>query len=233
MSMGLRGFVSGTVGSMFVALIAIGCQGSDGNTGTTDDVETVRGALSASGTTTAAIQLQVSKNACAANVAQDYFKVTNATTAAVPLSQLTIKYWVNDTSAAAIAPAVWYGGCVTAANGTCLHQTTGVSATAVRFSPACGPDANHQANWEITISTTDATSLAPGQTWSGIQSAVNLANYANFKPGSATWYSGCASGQPFAADSHFAVYLNGDLVISQGAVPPSCRAPVPADGGGL
>ena len=151
MSMGLSGFMRGTAGSIIVALMALGCQGNDGNGGATEDVETVRGALSASGTTSAAVQLQVSKNPCATNVAQDYFKVTNATTAAIPLSQITIKYWINDTSTVAIAPAVWY--------------------------------------------------------------------------------SGCASGQPFAADAHFAVYVNGDLVTSQGAVPPTCRAPVPADGG--
>jgi hypothetical protein len=160
-------------------------------------------------------------------MAQNYFKVRNASTAAVPLSQISIKYWINDTSVANIVPAVWYGGCVTTANGTCVHQMTGVTATAVRFSPACGPDASHQANWEITISTTDTTALAPGQTWSGAQTAVNLANWASFTPGSATWFSGCASGQPFAADPSFAVYVNGDLVTSQGAQPPSCRAPAP------
>jgi hypothetical protein len=229
MSMGLGRFVFGSArGSILLASLALGCQGTDS---VGDDVTTVVGAISANGVTTANLQLQVAKNACASNVAQDYFKVTNATTASVPLSQISIKYWINDTSAASIVPAVWYGGCVTSANGTCVHPMTGVTATAVRFTPGCGPDANHQANWEVTISTTDTTALGPGQTWSGIQSAVNLATYASFKPGSSTWYSGCASGQPFASDTHFAVYLNGDLVTAQGAQPPSCRAPVPADGG--
>lgn len=230
MSMGPRSFIAGTVrGSIVVALLALGCQGAD----STGDVEMVRGAISASGTTSTNLQLLVSKNACGTNVAQDYFKVTNATTAAVPLSQIAIKYWINDTTTPAtnITPQVWYGGCVTSANGTCVHQMTGVTASAVRFSPACGPDASHQANWEITISTTDPTALGPGQTWSGAQTAATLANWASFSPGSATWYSGCASGQPYAADPHFAVYLNGDLVTSQGAQPPSCRAPVPTDGG--
>jgi len=177
--------------------------------------------------TAANLQLQVSKNACAGNMAQDYFKVTNATTAPVTLSQLSIKYWINDTNAASIVPAVWYGGCVTSASGSCVHPVTGVTATAVRFAPACGPDASHQANWEITISTTDAFALAAGQIWSGVQSAVNLSTYGNFKPGTGTWYSGCAAGQPFASDPRFAVYLSGDLVTAQGAQPPSCRAPVP------
>ena len=215
---GHRSFISGTAGSIVVALIAFGCQGPDGDSGAAGE-ETVRGALSASGVTTTNLQLLVSKNACAANVAQ---------TAAVPLSQIAIKYWINDTTTPStnITPAVWYGGCVTSANGTCVHQMTGVTATAVRFAPACGPDASHQANWEITISTTDPTSLAPGQTWNGAQTAATLANWASFNPGSATWYSGCASGQPYASDTHFAAYLNGDLVTAQGAQPPSCRAPV-------
>jgi len=232
MSMGLRSFVSGTFGTIVMALVASGCQGTDGDSVSAGD-ETVRGALSASGVTSTNLQLLVSKNACAGNVAQDYFKVTNASTAAVPLSQIAIKYWINDTTTPAtnITPQVWYGGCVTQPNGTCVHQMTGVTASAVRFSPACGPDANHQANWEITVSTTDPTSLGVGQTWSGAQTAATLANWGPFSPGSATWYSGCASGQPFAADTHFAVYLNGDLVTSQGAQPPSCRAPVASDGG--
>jgi hypothetical protein len=229
MSNGLRSFISGTArGSIFVTLIALGCQGA-ADPAAGSDVETVRGALN--GVTSTNLQLLVSKNACAGNVAQDYFKVTNASTAAVPLSQITIKYWINDTSVPSITPQVWYGGCVTAPNGTCLHQVTGASGAAVRFSPACGPDANHQANWEITISTTDTTALAPGQTWSGVQTAATLSNWASFSPGSGTWYSGCASGRPYAADPHFAVYLNGDLVTSQGAQPPSCRAPAaPGDG---
>jgi hypothetical protein len=215
--------------SIFVTLIALGCQGATGDPATGGDVETVRGALNS--VTSTNLQLLVSKNACGTNVAQNYFKVTNASAAAVPLSQITIKYWINDTSLAAITPQVWYGGCVTSANGTCLHQVTGASGAAVRFAPACGPDASHQANWEVTISTTDATALAPGQTWSGVQTAATLANWGSFNPGSGTWYSGCANGQPFAADPHFAVYLNGDLVTSQGAQPPSCRAPASPDGG--
>ena len=150
MSRGFRSFISGTArGSIVVAFIAIGCQGPDGDSAAAGDEVTVRGALSAGGVTSANLQLQVSKNACASNVAQNYFKVTNATTAAVPLSQIAIKYWINDTTTPStnITPAVWYGGCVTSANGTCVHQMTGVTATAVRFAPACGPDASHQANW--------------------------------------------------------------------------------------
>ncbi len=218
--MELRSFVKGSArGSVVLALLTVGCQGAD------EDLVSVQSELG--GTTTANLQLQVSKNACAGNMAQNYFKVTNATAASVPLSQISVKYWINDTNAASIVPAVWYGGCVVSPNGTCVRQVTGVSATAVRFAPACGPDASHQANWEITVSTTDTTALAAGQTWGGVQSAINLSNWGNFKPGNGTWFSGCGSGQTFASNPSFAVYLSGDLVTGQGATPPSCRAPVP------
>ena len=162
--MGLRSFISGISGTVrgsivVAALMSFGCQGADGDSAAADDIVTVQGALG--GVTSTNLQLQVSKNACAGNMAQNYFKVRNASTAAVPLSQISIKYWINDTSTPNIVPAVWYGGCVTTANGTCVHQMTGVTATAVRFSPACGPDASHQANWEITISTTDPDGARP------------------------------------------------------------------------
>ena len=215
-----------TLGAMALALFGLGCEGADG---VNEDFVAIQGALG--GVTAANLQLQVAKNACAGNMAQNYFKVTNATTGPVPLSQVSIKYWLNDTNAASIVPAVWYGGCVTSATGTCVHPVTGVTATAVRFAPACGPDASHQANWEITISTTDAFPLGAGQIWSNIQSAVNLSTYGNFKPGTATWYSGCAAGKPFANDPRSAVYVNGDLVTAQGAQVPSCRAPVIPDAG--
>ncbi len=181
------------------------------------------------GVTTVDLALQVSKNSCVANLAQDYFQVTNASGAPVPLSNLTIKYWVYDTTGTNVASEVWYGGCVTSVNGTCVHPVTGVTATATPFSPGCGPDVNHVANWEIAVSTTDPTILAAGQTWSNVQTAVNLSNYANFAPGSGTWFSGCKTGQPFANDPSFALYDQGNLVEPAsgpaGATVPLCRAP--------
>jgi hypothetical protein len=204
------------------ALLAVGCQPAPDRGPAESPSTVVSSALS--GLTSANLQLQVSKNACAANVAQDYFKVTNGTGAALPLSQIAIRYWVNDTSAANIVPAVFYGGCVTTPNGTCVHPVTGVTASATRFSPACGSDPNHQASWEVTVTTSDTTALAAGQTWGNIQTAVNLANHANFAPGTATWFSGCGVGKPYAADPSFAVYDNGDLVQTGVAVP-ICRAP--------
>lgn len=177
------------------------------------------------GVTSTNLQLQVSKNVCTSNLAQDYFKITNSSSAAVPLSRIVIKYWINDTSAGTMAPSVAYGGCVISSNGSCVHPVSGVTATATRFSPACGTDASHQASWEIAISTTDTTPLSPGQTWSNLQTAVNLATYANFVPGTATWFSSCGTGKPYVADPSFAVYDSGDLVSSQGVQVPLCRAP--------
>src|SRR5262249_60004717 len=97
-----------------------------------------------------------------------------------PAKNISIKIWVDDTSASNVVPQINTGGCLLNAAGSCVHQVTGVTATATKFSPACGPDANHQANWEITISTTDATALGAGLTWSNIQLAMHLANFANF-----------------------------------------------------
>jgi hypothetical protein len=173
------------------------------------------------------LQLQVSKNACTASLAQDYFEVTNDSGGPVTLSNITIKYWIYDTSGVTVAPSVPYGGCITQPNGTCVHAVSGVKATATHFSPACGPNANQQANWEITISTTDTTPLATGQTWSNLQTAVNLSNYANFVPGTGTWFSACGAKQPFAPTPNFALYNGGGLVFSsQGITAPSCRAPM-------
>ena len=82
--MGLRGFFGGVArGSMVVgALMLLGCQGADGDSAAAEDVVAVTAALSAGGVTTTNLQLQVSKNACAGNVAQNYFKVSNASAAA-------------------------------------------------------------------------------------------------------------------------------------------------------
>jgi Pro-kumamolisin, activation domain/Cellulose binding domain len=182
-------------------------------------------ALPSNGLTGSNLQLAVSKNSCSVNGAQDYFKVTNGTGAALTLSDLSIKYWINDTSGNNVAPQVWYGGCVTNSDGTCTHAVAGVTATATQFAPACGPNPSQQANWEITIKTTDHTPLAAGQSWSNLQTAVNLANYAPFTPGTNTWFSGCGNGGAFGSDAHFAVYLGTQLVDTSGITAPSCRSP--------
>src|SRR6185312_8593577 len=107
----------------------------------------------------------------------------------------------------------------------CFHQVSGVTASAASFGPACGSDPNHQANWEITISNADSTVLGPGVSWTNIQAALNLANFSNFSPGTATWFSPCLTGTNYAPDSHFAIYTQGNLVFSSGIPTPACRSP--------
>jgi hypothetical protein len=204
---------------------ALGCSSrSDGGSSDANVVASTAQALAGDTLSTAPLQLAVSKNSCYGNGAQDNFNVLNAGSSGAKLSDITIKYWVYDTSGSPVVPHVWYGGCVSSANGTCTHQVTGVSASVASF-PACGPDASHQANWEITVSTTDTASVPPGSSWGGVQTGINLGNFANFSPGSANWYSSCGTGQPYGADSHFAVYSQGNLVASSGISAPACRAP--------
>lgn len=199
--------------STILSLGAAGCMTETSETGEALGTE--------SGDLTPAITLSVSQNACASNVAQNYFQVTNNTDAPIALSDLVIKYWINDTSGKNVVPAVYYGGCVTTANGTCVHQVTGAAGSATSF-PACGPSATQQANWEISIASSDHGTIAPGSKWNGVQSAINLQNYGPFSPGSSTWYSGCASGKPYAPNVNFALYYQGTLISG---TPPSCRAP--------
>ena len=126
-----------------------------------------------------------------------------------------------------MAPQVNYAGCASGANGnpSCVDQVTGATATATSFTLVCGPDANHQANAEVTISTSDGATLPAGATWANIQTAVHLANYSNFNPGSTKWFSPCVSSTSYVSDPHFSVYYQGNLVFSNGIGGPDCRAP--------
>jgi hypothetical protein len=208
------------ISGVVFAVAAGGC----GSRPTTATLESRRAAVTAAGPP---LRLSVLTNSCGANQAQDFFQVTNTSGAPIALSDITIKYWVDDTSGQAVVPHVWTGGCVTGVNGnpSCVHQVTGVTPTATSFSPACGSDATHQANWEIAIANTDASTLPAGATWSNIQSALNLANYSNFTPGSADWFSPCLPGSSYVSDPHFAVYFQGNLVFSNAIDTPSCRSP--------
>jgi kumamolisin len=176
------------------------------------------------------LQLQVLTNSCGASQVQDFFNVVNTGTSAVKLSDISIKLWADDTSGQAVVPAVNTGGCVTGVNGnpSCSHNVVGVSAHATSFAPACGPSPTRQANWEITISTTDGTSLPPGASWSNVQAALHLANFTNFRPGTGSWFSPCLSGGAFTAATNFAVYFKGNLVFTNGINAPSCRGPAGA-----
>lgn len=210
--------------NVYVSVLLVSVLGCGEAASNRDTTVTRRALVTNGGLSGANLALQESGNSCWGSGAQDNFQVTNSDSTTFTLSDVTIKYWVNDTSAANVVPHVWYGGCITSSNGTCVHPVANVTATATRF-PACGPDPQHQADWEITISTTDTATLAPGATWSNIQSALNLDNFAPFTPGPDTWYSSCGTGQPFHADPHFAVYVRGALVTTNGIAAPSCRAP--------
>jgi alpha-tubulin suppressor-like RCC1 family protein len=163
-------------------------------------------------------------NTCGANQTQQFFRVRNNGSTSLKLSDVKLKFWVYDTSGKNVIPGVSYGGCLVNTSG-CFHQVSNVTAAASSFSPTCGPDTNHQANWEITISTRDTTLLAPGQTWDNLQSRLNLADYSNFNPGTSRWYSPCLVGTSYATDQHFAIYHKGNLVFSSGINAPDCRAP--------
>lgn len=159
---------------------------------------------------------------CANNQGQQFFQVVNNGTTAVNLSDLTIKFWVYDTTGQPVTGQVNFGG---------YHEpehvaVSGVTITTSSFSPACGPDGSHQANWEVTVSTTDSGTLAAGDTWGDIQTAVHLADWSLFSPGGSDWYSPCGLGNSttFVSDVHYALYYQGQLVTASGGVPPSCRA---------
>jgi Pro-kumamolisin, activation domain len=179
---------------------------------------------SAIGVSSADLELQELGNSCGSNQAQDFFQVKNNGTTSVTASDITIKMWVDDVSAASIVAAVYYGGCLTNSSG-CFHQVSGVSVSATKLATACGPAPNQQANWEITISNTDHTAMAPGVTWSNIQAALHLSNYGNFNPGISDWYSPCVTGGGYTDPAHFALYVQGNLVTASAGVPPSCVAP--------
>jgi hypothetical protein len=215
---------SGFLALSIVAILIITIVGCEGAPNTDKNAETQGQELASS---SPSLQLQVITNSCGANQTQDFFQVTNTGGSSINLSDISIKFWIDDTSGQTVVPHVWTGGCVVGVNGnpSCIHQVSGVTATSMPFSPACGPDATHQANTEITITDTDGSTLPPGASWNNIQSALNLANYGNFSPGTQDWYSPCLSGSSYVSDPHFAVYFQGNLVFSNGINAPDCRAP--------
>jgi len=175
------------------------------------------------GTSTLALQLE-EFGTCGSNQNQQTFEVINKGTSAVTLSDISIKFWADDTTGSAMVGAVNYGGCF----GQNCTAVTGAAINTVNFSPACGPSNTQQANWEITVFNTDTALLGAGVTWSNLQTAVHLASYANFSPGTGFWYSPCSvgSGSTYTNNLNYALYVRGNLVTASGGVPPSCR-PLP------
>lgn len=216
-------------GAVALLLAAAGCSGSRG--GATEVAAAATGASASAATpppsvSSASLALKVLSNSCGANQAQQFFSVTNTGSAPINLADISIKYWIDDTSGQTIVPHLYYGGCVSGANGSpnCVHQAAALATTATSFA-ACGSDPTHQANWEIAITDADPGVLPPGATWSNIQSSFNLANYSNFTPGSREWFSQCVPSTSYNSDPHFAVYFQGNLVFSNGINGPICRAP--------
>jgi hypothetical protein len=82
------------------------------------------------------------------------------------------------------------------------------------------------ANWEMTVSTTDTTVLSGGTSWVGLQTLVTRSDSQPFVPGTAYWYSPCVTSSVYTTNTHFCLYLKGNLVTASGGIPPSCR-PLP------
>ena len=155
---------------------------------------------------------------------QDIFTVTNNDTAPIRLSDLSIKFWVNETSANAIQTSVFDSGCVAEAGQSepnCDHWV-GATKMSVAASPqAC---AGEEANWVVSISTKDQSLLQPGETWSHIATGLYLPHQRAFTPGQTGWYSGCV-GSSYAPSAHTALYYQGSLVHASTGTPPACVAP--------
>ena len=151
--------------------------------------------------------------------ASESFEVINTGTTPLNLSDITIKFWVDDTTGYSLLGAVNYGGCF----GANCTSVNGVTLTASNFSPACEADPTHQANWELTLSNTSTATLAAGQTWVNAQTAIHLADFAAFSS-PASWYSPSSVGAgAYTNDPHFAVYYQGSPVTASGGSAPSCR----------
>ena len=216
------------------------CQGGsavpvdDGDLCTTDTCDSVNGVQHTPVTSdpncakwySGGLKVEVRTNYCDLQKVQQYFQVTNTGASPVNLSDISIKYWVYDTTGANVVSDIYYAGCVVTSpsNLTCEHPVTGVVASGKQPS-ACVADGNTQANWEVTLTPTDSYALQPGHQWNNVQTVVHLDNWATFTPGTGQWYSTCLTKPGYNADTHFSVYYKGNLVFSSGINAPACAAP--------
>ena len=169
---------------------------------------------------TALTLLEEYTSSCAANSVYHLFAIIN-NGAAVTLSDITIKFWPYDTSGVNLMGQITTGGCIW--NPTCSHNVTGTTMSAIHFTPACGPTTTQMANWEMTMATTDNTVLSGGTSWVGLQTLVTRSDSQPFVPGTSFWYSPCVNAIAYSTNTHFAIYLRGNLVTAAGGFPPSCR----------
>jgi hypothetical protein len=173
----------------------------------------------------AGLKLEVLTNYCGQNQAQQFFQVTNTSSKPITLSDISIKFWLDDTSGADVVPMISTGGCATTAPTypNCYHQAQAVSANATQFS-GCASDATHRASWEVTVTNTDNAQLQPGEIWTNLQVSLHVgSNWSTFTPGTNQWYSPCLTASTYATDPHFAVYYQGQVDHSQSVSVPSCR----------
>jgi hypothetical protein len=154
------------------------------------------------------------------NGAQQTFEVINNGATPVNLSDIAIKFWVDDASGYSLLGTVNFGG----SNGPTRVPVNGVNISASNFTPACEADPTHQANWEITVSNNSTAVLSAGQTWGNIQTALHLADYVNFAS-PADWYSpdSVGVGSTYTNDLHYGLYYKNSPVTASGGSAPSCR----------
>jgi hypothetical protein len=147
-SMTARGFALATCVLAFEVISAPACSSDDGSSkptvGSLEQVASQGSAVTApacSALSSQPLQLEVLTNTCGANQMQDFFEVINNGSTPVTLSDITIKFWADDTSGQNLVANVYNGGCVTNVGGnpSCVHQVT-VTPTATSFA-TCGPDA--------------------------------------------------------------------------------------------
>jgi hypothetical protein len=219
------------LGALAAAAFMATCSGSGGAPNGGDVAPGERlGHTAAALVSTANLRLQEYTSSCGDNEVQDVFQVVNNGTTSIRVSDISIKLWVDETSANSIVASVNDGGCVSrhgASSPDCAGGVVhGVTATAVKMASACGPAPNQQANWEVTITNTSSVSLPPGQAWHKLRTDISLSGHGctHFSPGTADWYSGCLGGS-FADTTHTALYVQGGLVTASTGVPPSCVAP--------
>ena len=166
--------------------------------------------------------LQVLTSQCTASSVQDSFRVTNNDVAPIRLSDITVKLWVNETTANAIQASTSNGCVAEAGQGDNCNHSVGATKVNVAATPqAC---AGEQANWVVSITTNDHSSLNPGESWTNFATQLTLPHNRAFTPGPAGWYSGCG-GSSYAPSTHAALYYQGSLVRASAGIPPACMAP--------
>jgi endoglucanase len=142
-------------------------------------------------------QYSTSVTGATVNMLGPNFAVVNKGSAAVPLSEVTIRYWfTSDGGSSTFTTNCWYAavGC-----GNVMMSVGTVS------SPVTGADHYLQVGF-----TSGAGSLAAGASTGQIQAGVNKADWSNFTQ--ANDYSFNAADSSLTANPDVTVYVNGQLV---------------------